>query len=432
MLPEMKIGSGATVRLLVLGWTTSAVLVALGGGAAPAFGAETVRGETVMDRARPEYDPLAMRLGAFDLFPLMEIGGRWDDNIYRADDERADDGTPSDWITFARPRVQALSQWSNHSLALDAGARIDRFQDNKDENNADRFATLTGRLDAGRNTEFRASANMADLREGRGGAYSIVGGEPDTFEKRGAAVGLSRSLNRVLLSFEGRYDDYKYDNPARAFRDRSDREWRARAGYRIPSGHEVFARATRYDRRYDTRRRGLDRDSDGWELAVGVDLDLGGLLFGELFAGYRRQSYEGIGLRSVERPSFGVELDWNVSPMTTLSATASRAVEETILDASAVLVTRVEIGAVHELRRNMLLTAALDIANNNFRVVAGRPRHQEDIWGGEAGVRWLANRCVHVDFSYRYETRDSTIPANDYGNHVASLAFTLQPPLRCR
>ena len=422
VFPETRI-SGAPARFPILVWA-AAVLAAFW--VAPAFGSEAVRGETVSDRPRPDYDALGVRVGGFDLFPSVTIGQRRDDNVFRIDDERADDDAPSDWITSAQPRVRALSRWSNHALTLDAGARVDRFRDNESENNTDWFAVLTGRLDAGRNTEFHAMAEMHDLRESRGGAYSISGGEPDTFERRSASVGWRSRLNRVSLSLDGSYDDYDYDNPARRFRDRSDREWRAEAGYRIPSGHEVFVRATRLERGYDTRRGGLDRDSDGWEFVAGVDLDLGGLLFGELFAGYRRQSYEGVGLGSVERPSFGAALDWNLSPLTTLSAIASRAIQETVLDASGVLVTRVEVDAAHELLRNLVLTATLDFSSNNYRVVAGRARHQGDIWGGEVGVRWLAHRTLHVSFSYRYETRDSTIPVDDYGNHVASLALTLQ------
>lgn len=422
LLLETRIG-GAPGRFLLLGWV-AAVLAAVGVG--PAFGAESVRGETVLDRPRPNYDAPGARAGGFDLFPSVTLGQRRDDNVFRVDDERTDDDAPSDWITFVRPRVRALSRWSNHALALDAGARVDRFRDNEGENNTDWFAILTGRLDAGRNTEFHAAAEVHDLREGRGGSYSISGGEPDTFERRTASVGWRNRLNRVSLSLDGRYDDYGYDNPARRFRDRSDREWRGQAGYRIPSGHDLFVRATRFQRRYDSRQGGLDRDSDGWEFAVGLDLDLGGLLFGEVFAGYRRQSYEGAGLRSVERPTFGAALDWNLSPLTTLGAEASRTVQETVLDASGVLVTRVEVDAAHELLRNLLLTATLDFSSNNYRVVAGRVRHQGDIWGGEVGVRWLANRGLHVDFSYRYESRDSTLPVDDYDSHVASLALTLQ------
>ena len=375
----------------------------------------------MLERPRPDYDPLGARVGGFDLLPSVTIGQRWDDNIFRVDDD-----APSDRVTFAQPRVRALSRWSNHSLALDAGASTDRFRDNDDENNTDWFATLTGRIDFGRNTEFHAAAEMRDLRERRGGAYSLAGGDPDTFEVRSASAGWRSHLNRVSLSLDGRYDDYDYDNPARRFRDRNDRELQGQAGYLLRSGHEMFLRATRFERRYDTRNARLDRDSDGWEFAVGVDLDLGGLLFGELFAGYRRQTYEGIGLRTVERPSFGAALDWNLSPLTTLSARASRTIQETVLDASGVLATRVEVEAAHELLRNLLLTASLEFTNNDYRVVAGRARHEGDIWGGEVGIRWLAHRTLHVEVSYRYETRDSTIPIDDYGNHVASLALTLQ------
>lgn len=393
---------------------------------APSLGQEAIRGQTVLDRPRPDYDALGLRVGGFDLLPSVAVGRRWDDNIYRIDDERVGDDAPSDRITSLHPRVQALSRWSNHSLALDAGAQVDSFRDNHDEDKTDWFAALRGRVDVGRDTEFHFAAELQDLRESRGGAYSRAGGTPDTFKVRTAAASWRSRLNRVSLSLDGRYDGYEYDNPNRRFRDRSDREWQGRAGYQLSSGRELFLKATRFERRYDTRRDGVDRDSDGWEFAVGVDLDLGGLLFGELFAGYRRQTYEGIGLRSIEKPSFGAALDWNLSPLTTISAQASRTVQETVLDASGVLATRVEVGVAHELLRSVLLTTTLDFGNNGYRVAAGRRRHEGDIWGGEVGVRWLVSRAVHIDFSYRYETRDSTIPIDEYDNHVASVALTLQ------
>ena len=393
---------------------------------APVTALEAVQGQTVQDRPRPSYDALGVRAGGFDLFPSVEAGQRHDDNIYRIDDERAERGVPSDWVTFMRPRIRAQSRWSNHALALDAGASVNRFRDNEGENNTDWFAVLSGRLDLGRDTEFHATAEMRDLRESRGGAYSIAGGEPDNFEARTASLGWRSRLNRVSLAVDGRYDDYAYDNPTRRFRDRSDLEWRGQTGYRLAPGYEAFLRATRFERRYDRSRGGVDRDSDGWEFAVGVDLDLGGLVFGELFAGYRRQSYEGEGLRSIERPSFGASLDWNVTPLTTISAHASRSVQETVLNASGVLATRAGAGVAHELMRNLVVTAGADFSNNDYEVAAGDGPHEGDILGGEVGLRWFANRSLHVELSYRYETRDSTLPIDNYDNHVASLTLTLQ------
>ena len=393
----------------------------------PASAMQAERGETVTERTLPGYDALGLRLGAFDLFPSLELGSRYDDNIYRVDDDRAEGGTPSDRALFVHPRLRAQSRWSRHSLALDARARTDRFRDNEEEDNTDWFVVVTGHVDVGRDSELHASAELREQREGRGGAYSIIGGEPDTFETRTATVGWRNQLNRVSLSVDARYDDYEYDNPARQFRNRSDREWRSQAGYRFSPGYEAFARVTRFERRYDGRnRRGLDRDSDGWEFAAGVELDLGGLVFGELFAGYRRQAYEDAGLRSIKRPSFGAALDWNVTPLTTVSGRVSRTVQETVLDASGVLATQAEASVAHELLRNLVLAVTADYTVNNYRVIGRQGRHEGDIWGGEIGIRWLTKRRLHLDLSYRYETRDSTLPLDDYGNHVASLSVTLQ------
>ncbi|HEY5608680.1 MAG TPA: outer membrane beta-barrel protein, partial [Alphaproteobacteria bacterium] len=43
---------------------------------------EVERGETVMSRARPDYDPIGLRLGGFVLYPELWLQESYDSNIF--------------------------------------------------------------------------------------------------------------------------------------------------------------------------------------------------------------------------------------------------------------------------------------------------------------------------------------------------------------
>ena len=75
-------------------------------------------GETVRERPREAYDGIGLRAGGFLLFPSIESGVRYEDNIYR---EEA--GEDEDFVFFVHPGIRAVSRWSNHEVVLDAGRR---------------------------------------------------------------------------------------------------------------------------------------------------------------------------------------------------------------------------------------------------------------------------------------------------------------------
>jgi len=41
-------------------------------------------GQSVRTRPRPELDPLGIRVGSFRFYPSLEIGGRYEDNVFRS------------------------------------------------------------------------------------------------------------------------------------------------------------------------------------------------------------------------------------------------------------------------------------------------------------------------------------------------------------
>ena len=57
----------------------------------PEATAAAVRGETVATRARPELDPLGVRLGSFLVYPKVGTDMTWNDNVFASRSGTKDD-----------------------------------------------------------------------------------------------------------------------------------------------------------------------------------------------------------------------------------------------------------------------------------------------------------------------------------------------------
>lgn len=406
--------STALLSALLAAWIATIVPMA-------AAGQAPERGETVRERPREAYDANGLRAGGFLLFPTIELGVRHEDNVYRVEDGEIDD-----FVTFVHPRIRAVSSWSNHEIALDAGVEADRFDSNRDENSTDWFVTTAGRLDVLRHTNVSADLDLQRRHEDRGDPNSARVAKPVVYDSQSVGVGGFHRFNRFALSAEGRSTEFSYDQASQGDRDRRRSELMLRAGYEIVPEYEAFVRVDWNRRDYERRQGRFNRDSDGWKVVAGTALDLGGLIFGEVSAGYRKQDYEDPRLPAVDGLAIDGSLTWNVTPLTTINAFVERTVEESVLDASGSLATSGGVGVDHELLRNLILGADLDMARNRYYPVAGAPRREDEHIGVGIEGTWLVNRFLHASLGYRFETRESTAAGGDYDNNALTLKIRLQ------
>ena len=384
----------------------------------------------VNDRPRPEYDPAGLRAGGFTVFPALELGIGNDDNIYRQPL-----GAQQDSIRYLRPRVHGVSQWQNHELEMNAGLDASFFGEAEDENVTNWFADASGRLDVARDAWVSAALNVRELHEERGDPNSPrMAAQPVSRQISGGRVEAFRRVNRLSLGVEGSYAGIAYEDAVdnvtgmrlvQNDRDRSESEVSARLGWDVALGYEAYVRATRYVRSYD-RPQGEDRylrDSEGTEVVAGSRLDLGTVIAGELFAGYRGQSYDrDERLPEVEGVSYGGALTWNVTPITTFRGAARRTVDEsTLRQASGYLASAIELAVDHELRANLLIGASASVVTNSYVGIS----REDDIATGIIRGTWLMNRNLHADFGYRVQRRDSTVAKDDYDKNFVYLNVRL-------
>jgi len=389
---------------------------------------QIVRGDTVLSRPRPEYDPLGIRLGSFFLYPDVALTETWNSNIY---------ATPSndknDFITSLTPRLALKSNWNNHALNFNADSTITRYARYHSESFTDYTVGADGRLDVQRDARLFAAGGYKIRHEPRSSPNNLGGTEPTEYHDTSALLAGEKDFNRLSFRLEGAFDAYRYfdvqnalgQTIAESLRDRNDTVVTLRTGYEVAPLRQLYLLTSYNWRKYQSPvdMFGFDRTSDGYTVALGAHYDLTGLIFADVFLGYRRQDYDDPRLRPVDGPTAGIKLTWNVTALTTITGNLSREIEETVLaNSSAYFATRASIKADHELLRNLILNARVGYENDKFEGIDRRDNYYE----AGLGATWLINRNFSLGGGYSYRTRNSNQPGTDFDENVVFLRLKAQ------
>lgn len=375
---------------------------------------EIARGQTVMTRARPDFSPLGIGAGEFLVLPRLGVTAAYDDNVLATNDDEK-----STLHTILRPDIQIRSGWGRHALNLTANGEVGRNATYSSEDYEDWEGALDGRFDA---------SHALQIHGGVGGGHDHVertapdeenGLHPTEFDHADAFGRYSHTLGRFSLQLDTAAKRLDYGdvigvrNGVSAVinqddRDRTEYRFGARGGYEVWQGYETFLRVSGNRRDYDDLQDfiNVDRSSDGYEATAGVTLDVGGLVVGDLQAGYMSQDYSAP-FPDIQSPLFGTSLHWNPSGLTTLNLSVQRLINEAVSATySGYTSTSMSLGVDHELRRNLLLNANFDYITDEYAGVGSASR-DDATYQLQLGPTWLAGRHIHLSAHYRYLRRES-------------------------
>jgi len=370
---------------------------------------EIPRGETVRNRARPEVDPLGVRLGGFTLFPQLGLQPMFNDNIFAEEDNEV-----SDFITIIRPRAALESNWGNHALNFEGRAAIGRYLDNDNEDYDDFRLSADGRYDITRNSYTIAGLSYLQDHIPRGSSEDVNGETPTVYTSAGATAGYFQRFNRLGINFDGAFRRLEFDNVQsptgpidNSDRDRDVVSIRGRVSYQLARRYEPFLGGginyRDYDR--DVDDTGVNRDSQGYDVIVGTRFDVTGVIFGEVFVGYLSQNFDDNAFQSIDDFQPGLELTWTPTGLTTFNALVARTVNDTIVSgASGILDTELSLRVDHELLRTLILTAQLSARNEDFQGID----RDDDVYEASFGAMYLMNRYLYLSMRYQYRQREST------------------------
>ncbi|MEQ9314349.1 MAG: outer membrane beta-barrel protein, partial [Henriciella sp.] len=336
---------------------------------------ERNRYTAVTERAQPEYDPVPLRAGAFDVQPQLGIDAGYRDNIFATENN-----TESDVFVQATPALTAQSTWSRHSLRGRLEAASVAYAENDTENYTDVRGNVEGRIDMGVGTEVTGSLLAESLNEPRTAAARIANAEePVQYDRTGAGIGVSHEAGRLRLEGNYTYQQYDYDDVGligggtqdQDFRDYDEQQLSARASWAVERDWAVFVQAAHVDRSYDQVAVGApNRDATGVIVRTGVDFELPNLIRGEIGVGYQSFDFDDQAIEDIDGLSIDANAEWFVTELTTISASAERTVIDSgIINSPGTVVTRVTAGVDHEIRRNIILGGEVGFENRDYEEI---------------------------------------------------------------
>ncbi|MHB1217291.1 MAG: outer membrane beta-barrel protein [Alphaproteobacteria bacterium] len=391
----------------------------------PPWADGTVEQQSVTARQRPEYDPVGVRLGSFFFLPSLGVGESYDSNVFATESD-----LKNDYITVVSPRLLLKSDWGRHELYARATGDFGLYKSFTSQNYNDYTAETGGRLDIARDQALSGSASYANLHEDRSSPDDVGGTEPTTYERAGLNARYAQKFNRLGAALEARGDHLSFNNVPlfgggtldSTDRDRFETEGAVRVSYNFLPTTSVFTRAAYNRDIYDHTpdNNGFDRDSQGYRVDLGFNIDVTELLKLEASVGYLNQSYDDSRLASVSDPAGTLLATWNITRLTTMKANFQRTATPTTLSgASAEVDTGGFVSLDHELLRNLILSARFGYTNTFFE---GIPRVDNTILGAFS-ARYLLFQGASVSANYQRDDRSSNTAGADYNRDVIALRF---------
>lgn len=388
------------------------------------------RNISVMERERPESQAQGIPSGGFTLLPRLNVTTGYIDNVYSLPEKTGDA------VVDINPEVRINSNWSRNRLNATVGGNFRRFFDETLKNENGWYGRLGGRYEIGLESAIEVTARAEKLYESRFSPSTTIDVQSSVpYRTNQLRVVAENRRGRLRLAAAGSFENYDFqpviDSAGVSLpQDNRDREiWTgsALAEYGLSPDTSVFAQITYEDTNYGTELSpGIDnRDSKTVRGVVGTSLDLSALVRGRIGIGYVVRDYQSPLYRNIKGLAAEAELEYFLSPITTLGFSLRRRIDDaSIPDSSGYISTAGGVRIDHELLRNLILMGRVNYEVGDYR---GIDSHV-NVFRISGGARYLMTRRVSLRLDGGYgERSNSGVPTGPEFNETrGSLTLALQ------
>lgn len=351
------------------------------------------------DRQTKDFEPVGGRIGSFFLFPSIEARAEYDDNILALPENGE-----GDVELTVRGAVALESRWQRHSLQADAYVQQNFHGRFTTEDVMEGGTRVRGRLDIDRDTSARLVASLDALAEDRANITSAAQARrPTRFRRADTLFSIARNAGRVELIGDAQmvvldFDDAEGPDGTMVEQDFRDSVYMRGAVTGLVEFSPRISGLVRgqIDRLTYSGNTAdpFDRDTTGFALEAGARVELSELIFGEVRAGVLRREVDDPAARGLTGVSFGANLTWNVTPLTTLRLFADRQVEEGGSQlVSGNIRSQFRLEAEHELLRNLILEARAGFSRID---TVAQIDTSADEYNLMVGAEWKLDRNLRV------------------------------------
>ncbi len=376
------------------------------------------RAQSVLEHPRPDYDADPIPFYSFDLYPSLEAGMSYANNIYATPTDQK-----RDLIETVHPAINALSNWGRHSLAITASGDINTFDEHPKENYNNGIFGVNGRYDIMNQTWVSGRGGLQYLSEPRNSPNADNGSKPTSFAVYSLGTSFYRGAGVVQTQADYDFKRYEYNATPftgglfpQSFRNRDQHVIGDKVFYAYSENVKPYISGHYNIRQYDANAQ---RDSHGYDFNGGALMDFGGITTLDTYIGWISQNYKNYPTRNVnDGVNFGGRFLWNVTGLTTLVLESNRTIEESTIAAyNSFKSTGGSATLTHELMRNLILEADMAYVRENFQ---GTGQRQDDIVSAGGGARVLISKNLYTDVDYTYSHRISDQVDQAYVQHVVT------------
>lgn len=409
--------------------------------AAPAPGEPTIEGQTVAARARPEVDPLGLRVGDFFFYPRGELDESFNDNIFATSSHKT-----GDFLTTFAPSFDILSNLPTNGINFHGGAAIGAYASHSEMNFQDAYGAVDGHLDVTALNQIYGGLRAQQLHEDPGSVeFPGNAREPVLYHEYTANIGNKQTGTILGYQADASVTRQEFEKvPAtgggfvfQSARDATIYDGALEGNYELVPGNQIYLRGEGNYRAYDhAAGNGIPiRTSAGFRVDVGTRIDLTGVTFVDGYIGYLEQNYEASPLGSISGLDFGGHLVWNVTTLDTVTLHVERSVQDVDSEISQALGvsyalspgylhTDADVKIDHELLRNLILNANAGFFNDDFK---GINRSDNNFTAG-VGAKYLLNRNLYLGLTYSFLNRSSSgsHAVNSYSQNIFLLRISTQ------
>ena len=161
-------------------------------------------------RQAENYDPLGVRLGGFLLFPSLEVGEAYNDNVFAVS---SGSGPVASFLQIISPAIELRSTWSSDMLNFYARGNIGFYTAAPAQNYQDFSVGVDGRIDIQRNWNTYGSLSFNRLHENPGLPNTVSGSSNVTlYNQATGSLGYYQKFTRFSARVDLRADNFSYLN----------------------------------------------------------------------------------------------------------------------------------------------------------------------------------------------------------------------------
>lgn len=385
----------AVLSLGVAGEATAAMLTSLFPEGVPGF--DLAQGVTVQSRLHPEFTPLGLRAGAFQIFPTIEETIGYDSN------PTPGSGRRGSWQVTTAPALLLESDWSRDQVAAALSVRDTHDLTLPSQNRTDFNAVVGGRIDIGQDQLTLGTAHLSQ-HEDRSQVDTLVSDRPAAFQVDDLRAGYTLAAGRWSVAPSVEVSNWTYDETtilgaptSQSYRDRLVNQAEITLRYEWTPLRNILFVVRTVGQDYAHVPTGQpSTDNRSYQVLAGFDYDDDQVWRWRLLLGGEARRFTAAAYRPQNTLIAEAEASWSPTGLTTLHATISRDTKDAAQEGVAGLTySAARLTIDHEYKRNLLLKASAGVQQADYF----QGGHQTGFTAG-LGVTWVMNRSMRVSATY--------------------------------